>query len=128
MLNGRPGYIICNLAGLIFCTVPVTVAILLYFPLWTNKGASSLLSGCSLLLLLMAVSPIIKVIKRLLRTPSSYVMWFFAFIIFFMLSEISKDMTVICFVGFVSNLVGALFFKLSKRSTYKKEIKNEGQI
>ena len=127
MLNGRTGYIICNIAGLIFCTVPVTVAILLYFPIWINKGASSLLSGCSLLLLLMAASPVIKIIKRLFRTPSSYVMWFIAFIIFFMLSEISKDMTVICFVGFVSNLVGAVFFKLSKKYSYK-GVKNEGQV
>ena len=35
------------------------------------------------------------------------------FVLFFVLSKIADEMTVIAFVGFVSNLLGALLFKLS---------------
>ncbi len=43
-------------------------------------------------------------------------MWFLCFALFFSLSKIADEMTVISFVGFVSNLIGAGVFKLAGRS------------
>ena len=42
-------------------------------------------------------------------------MWLVSFLIFFCLSRIADEMTVISFVGFVGNLIGALFFHLGRR-------------
>ena len=115
-------------AGLVFSIIPVAVSILLYFPVWNDRGAAAVLSGTSLLLLLLAAVPLFKLIRKSFSTPSAYVMWLIGYVIFFMLSEIAKDMTVICLVGFISNIVGAVFFKLADRQITNGETKNEGQI
>ena len=112
--------------GLVISTVPVGASILLYFPVWAERGSGEVLSGFSLLLLLMAAVPALKLGKRLLTSPSAPIMWLAAFVIFFMLSKIADDMTVICFVGFLSNLVGAFFFKLSDRYKDKRTVEDEG--
>ena len=119
---------ILNALGLIICVLPVTTSIIFYFPIWAERGAPTLLSGFSLILILMAAVPIIKFAKQALTSPAAYLMWFVAFIIFFMLSEISKDMTVICFVGFISNLCGAVLFRLAERYKRKRDSENEGQV
>lgn len=101
--------------GLVICTVPVFSTIILYFPVWKEKGGAATLSGFTLLLLLMALVPFFSTIKNMLRTPAAYTMWLIAFLIFLLLSKIADEMTVISFVGFISNLVGAFFFKAAKR-------------
>ena len=113
-----------NALGLILSVIPVTVAILSYFPLWLARDDSSILSGISLLLICVAFIPFFKHIKRFLRSPSAPLLWFFAFIIFLFLSKIADEITVISFVGFITNLIGALFFRIARR--YCKEIRDEG--
>lgn len=128
MNKTRGKFFLFNAAGLMLCVLPVTAAIIFYFPIWAERGAPTLLSGFSLLLILMAAVPAIKLIKRALRSPAAYLMWLTAFLIFFMLAEIAKDMSVICFVGFISNLCGAVFFKLAERYKRKRDADNEGQV
>lgn len=107
--------IILRTVGLIFCTLPVIGAIFSYFPLWKERGAESVLSGFTLLLLLASLVPFFNVIKKALRSPAAHTMWFIAFVFFFVFSKIADEMTVISFVGFLGNLIGALFFKLSNK-------------
>ena len=126
MTKSRRLRFLLSLVGLLISTVPVGASILLYFPVWAERGVTTLLSGFSLLLLLMAAAPAIKLAKRLLSSPSVPIMWLIAFVIFFLLSKIADDMTVICFVGFFSNLLGAFFFKLSSRYGAKGAEHNEG--
>lgn len=123
----RPKALLLTLLGLAFCILPAMAAILLYFPIWVDRGGAATLSGFTLLLMLLAISPMLKAIRRILHSPSSHTMWFIAFIVFFALSSIAEEMTVICFVGFVSNLIGALFFKWARR--YRRgDMNDEGQI
>lgn len=117
-----------NAAGIILCVLPVSASIVFYFPVWAERGAPTLLSGFALILMLMATVPIVRLAKQALKSPAAYLMWLSAFVIFFMLSEIARDMTVICFVGFVSNLLGAVFFKLAERYKRKSDRENEGQV
>ncbi len=102
---------VLNLVGLAVSTVPAATCILLYFPIWRERGIVTVLSGFTLLLLVLAAVPLFSFIKRALKTPSAPVMWFIIFVAFLMLSSIADEMTVISFVGFVSNLVGAIFFR-----------------
>ena len=51
-------------------------------------------------------------------------MWLIAFILFLSLSRIADEMTVISFVGLISNLIGSLIFKLARRYG-KEDVKNE---
>ena len=112
--------------GLLFSVLPVASSIILYFPIWADRGATTVISGFSLILLLMAIAPAIKLVKQALKSPAAYLMWFIAFLIFFMLAEIAEDMKVICFVGFISNLVGAMIFKLAERYRKTGARENEG--
>lgn len=113
--------IIFKLVGLFFCTVPPLAAILLYFPLWTDRGGAAALSGFALLLIVLAMTPLFNMIKLLFRTPAAYTMWFIIFIAFLLLSEIAQEMTVIAFVGFVGNVIGAIFLKRAGVSGDKKD-------
>ena len=101
--------------GLIFSILPVVAAILTYFPIWKERGGGAVLSGFALLLCLLAFSPLFRLMKMILKSPSAYTMWFIVFIVFFMLSKIADEMTVIAFVGFVGNLIGSLFFRAARR-------------
>lgn len=114
-----------NALGIIVSVIPVTVAIFSYFPLWMARKDASVLSGISLLLICLAIVPLFKYLKQLWHSPSAPIMWFISFVIFLMLSKIADEMTVISFVGFTTNLIGMLFFKIAKK--YGKEEKNEGR-
>ena len=104
-----------NALGIAVSVIPVSVAIFSYFPLWISRNDTSLLSGISLLLICLAIVPLFKYLKQFWHSPSAPLMWFLAFILFFLLSRIASEMTVISFVGFVSNLIGTVCFRISKR-------------
>ena len=110
--------------GLAICVLPVLSAIILYFPIWKERGAATALSGFALLLVLMALIPLFSTVKSLLRSPAAYTMWFIAFITFLLISKIADEMTVISFVGFISNLIGAFFLRAAKKP--RKEERGEG--
>ena len=118
-------HLLFNTLGIMVSVIPVTVSIFSYFPLWLARGDASVLSGISLLLICLAIAPILKSLKQFLHSPSAPIMWFITFVIFLMLSKIADEMTVISFVGFTTNLVGMLFFKIARR--YSKEEKDEGR-
>ena len=102
-------------AGMLISTFPAAIAIISYFPRWRRAGDGSLLSGFGLLLVLFAAKPIYNYFKRSFSTPAAYTLWFIVFAVFFALSRIADEVTVIAFVGFVSNTLGALFFKAAGR-------------
>ena len=128
MKNNRKTAFILRFIALFFCTGPVVSSILLYFPLWKEKGAGAIISGFSLILILLALLPFGKMLKRLLRSPSVYLLWLITFVIFFLLSRIADQMTVISFVGFVGNFIGSILFKLARRISEKpvEDRQNEG--
>ena len=101
--------------GLILSTLPPLFATLSYFPIWRTRGAGALISGLSLLLILLCAVPSVRAIKTALRSPSAPIVWFVVFVIFFALSKIADEVTVIAFVGFISNLIGAIFFSLARK-------------
>jgi chromate transport protein ChrA len=114
-----------KILGTVSSVLPPFLAVISYFPIWKERGAGTMLSGFSLCLILLCIVPILRIIRNALKSPGAPILWFVFFIIFFALSKIASDMTVICFVGFVSNLIGALFFRLGKE---KRGDMNEKQI
>ena len=100
--------------ALAVCTLPAAIATLCYFPIWKSRSSGSLLSGFTVLLLLVCAYPTVKAIKRLFRTPSVFTVWLLLFLGFSLVKSIAYEMTVISFVGMISNMIGALLFKLSR--------------
>lgn len=107
--------ILIKSVALFICIVPALIATLSYFPIWVNKGGACVISGLALCLITISLIPFYKQIGGLLKSPSAYVIWLILFIIFFLLSRIAEEMTVISFIGFISNLVGAMLFKLAAK-------------
>ena len=104
-----------NLVGLVLSVVPPLVATLSYFPLFVEKGADSVLSGIALILLIISAVPLFKFLRRALDSPSARTVWLIAFALFFTLGKIADEITVISFVGALSNLIAGVFFALAKR-------------
>lgn len=109
-----------KLFGILFCTVPPILATLLYFPLWKARSGLAAISGFTLLLILISLLPLIRIIRRVYRSPSVHTMWFFAFVIFLMLSKIADEVTVITFTGFIGNLIGAALFNVARHEEIKR--------
>lgn len=109
-----------NLIGLAVSTIPTAVCILLYFPIWRERGIVATLSGFTLLMLVLAAVPLFNVIRRALKSPSAPLMWFMIFITFLALSSIADEITVVAFVGFVSNLIGAIFFRVAEGAGHER--------
>lgn len=113
--NNPAKRLLFNTLGVCICVIPVAVTIFSYFPLWIGREDASILSGISLLLMGAALIPLFTYFRQILRSASAPVMWFILFVIFFLLSKISHEVTVISFVGFITNLIGTLLFNLAKR-------------
>ena len=116
MNDGAIKRAIFNLLGLIISTIPVMIVTLSYFPFWRGEGGSAVVSGFAVLLLVLCATPLFRLIKRFLSSPSAEKLWLVIFIIFFALSEIADEMTVISLVGLISNLISSIFFKLGGRN------------
>ncbi len=106
---------IIRLIGLAVCIIPVAAATLSYFPVWKQRGSGELLSGFTVLLLILCIFPLIKAIKHLLRSPSIFTLWLFSFLLFMLVDSIASEMTVISFVGAVSNFIGGILFKIARK-------------
>ena len=119
-MNRPPCKPITDLIGLLFCTLPPAITVLLYFPVWRGEGGGKLLSGFTLILLCLCAAPLFKHLKAMLSSAASYVPWLILLILFLLLSRIAEEMTVISAVGFFGNLAGAAIMKLGER-----EEKNE---
>lgn len=107
-------YILMLLGLLISVGTPAAVT-LSYFPLWQSEGSGTVLSGFALFLILICAIPIFKLLKKILATPSAPLVWLIIFIFFMLFSRIAEEVTVISFFGAISNLVGALLFKIARR-------------
>lgn len=110
--KGKFVKIILHIVGFLLCIVPATLCTMCYFPVWREAGAASCLAGGGALILVICALPLFKLLRRVLASPSAYMMWLIAFLLFFALSRIATEMTVISFVGFVSNLIGAILMKV----------------
>ena len=113
-MDNRAKVFVLNIIGLTIAVVPTLLAVISYFPIWKERGAATMVSAISLCLILVAFIPLMRFMKSLLKSPSATTVWFILFILFCFLSKIANDMTIISFVGFISNLTASFFFSLAR--------------
>ena len=109
--------IILHIIGFLLCIIPPAIYTVMYFPLWREAGVTSCIAGGGALLLVICAVPLYKLLRRALSSASAYMMWLIAFLIFFGLSRIATEMTVISLVGFLSNLAGAILMRVGEGRT-----------
>jgi hypothetical protein len=110
-----------RLFALLVSTVPVLICTAAYFPIWTLRGEGAVLSGLGLILSLIAAIPAYRYVKAHIGSISAPFIWLILFAVFFALESIAHEVTVIAFVGFVSNLVGAIIFKIARGGNAENE-------
>ena len=111
----RSGKLLLSALGLMCSVIPPLLAVITYFPIWTDKGGSAVLSGTAILLLLICFLPLYKLLGNYLRSPSAPVVWLVVFLAFFALAEIADEMKVIAFWGFIGNLIGTFLFRIARK-------------
>ena len=95
--------------------IPPIACTISYFPLWSEAGAEYLISGGAALLIILSMIPLYKYIRKVLESCASYILWLLIFLFCFLMSKVIGEITVISFVGFVGNIVGAALMKVSER-------------
>lgn len=114
--------ILLSALALAVSVLPPLAAIISYFPLWSERGGEAVLSGFTALLLLLAAAPVYKLLHRIFASPSVWLSWLLIFLLFLALSRVADEMVVVSFVGFISNAVGALLFKLARKGERNEQI------
>jgi energy-converting hydrogenase Eha subunit A len=101
------------------CVLPPAVCTLQYFPIWAAQGGEVIVSGISVVMLLLCCVPFHKQIRAYFKSPAAWTMWLAVFVICALFENIIHSVVTIAFVGFVGNAIGALLFKW--RDRYKEE-------
>jgi hypothetical protein len=91
------------------------VATLTQFPIWVNKSAEATFSGLFIIFAFLSCLPFIKYIKAYFRSPSVWVVWLVLFVSLFALRSIISEMLIVCFIGAISNCIGAVLYKIGKK-------------
>jgi chromate transport protein ChrA len=104
-----------HIIGFLLCILPPALCTLNYFPIWREMGYESCIAGGGALLIALCAIPLYKLLRKWLESFSSYIMWLLLFLLFFGMSRIADQMTVISLVGFIGNLLGAICFFIAKR-------------
>lgn len=118
MTNNTKGNILKVIAIVLDVGAPLA-ATLTQFPVWVEKSAEATFSGIFLILAFVSCLPFIKYIKAYFRSPSVWVVWLVLFVFLFALNNIINEMVVVCFVGLISNSIGAVIYKIGKKMSAK---------
>lgn len=118
MKNTTKGNILKAIAIVIDVGAPL-LATLTQFPVWVDRSSEATFSGVFLLFAFLSCLPFLKSIKTYFRSPAVWMIWLILFVLLFALSNIIEEMLVVCFVGLISNCIGALIYKLGKNISDK---------
>ena len=115
--------------GVILCVLPTVLCILCEFPLWVAKGNPTVASGVtlsalSLSLIVIASTPLLRIIRAKIKTPSMWMIMGIMFLIFYSLESVISSLVLISFAGFIGNVMGAIVFFYAKK--YKAKDESEG--
>lgn len=103
-----------RLSGVLLCVLPPVISILEYFPLWLGNGRTAL-SAISVLLLLLAAIPLVRVVKNRLRSPSAWMLWLGLWLFMILFRPIAASVETIALISFPTSLAGALCFRIADR-------------
>ena len=112
--------------ALALCILPVLFCIFSEFPLWIRSGAEEVfsgfvLSGISITLAIVACTPLLTVVRRRLKTPSVWMMWGIAALVFTSVKGVIDSLVLVSTFGFIGNALGAFFFALARKYVDKGE-------
>lgn len=90
------------------------IATMTQFPVWIERSAGATMSGMFVIFALLSAIPAFKVFGAMLKSPSSVLIWSIGLVLLITLRTIVDEMIIICFVGVLSNIIGAGMFKIGE--------------
>ena len=109
------------------CVGAPLVATLMQFPVWVQHSSESTMSCMFIFLAFLCCIPFIRQIKAYLKSPASWFMWTLIGGIMLAIRSIIDQMIIICIVGAISNVMGAILFHVAKK-VEEKEDKPKEQV
>lgn len=107
-----------RILGFAFSVLPPLIATFELFPLMTSAGKVSVLA---ILAIVLSCVPFIKHLKRIMSSPSAWLMWLVVFMFCLVLKAVIDEFYTISMLGFLGSLIGAGFFYLAKRTDEKEK-------
>ncbi|MBO7169615.1 MAG: hypothetical protein J6W28_00380 [Clostridia bacterium] len=98
-------------AGMACSVLPPALATLNLFPLMTTAGK---VSAVAVILLALSLIPLFKHVKRILASPSAWILWGILFALSAVTRAFIDEFYMIAMLGFVGSAVGAVFFRLAR--------------
>ncbi len=87
-------------------------ATMVQFPIWVERSATATVSGMFVFFAFLSAIPFLKQIKEYFKSPSAWVMWTIIFVALVALRAIVDEILIICAVGMVANMIGAVVHKI----------------
>lgn len=100
-----------KLLGFAFSVLPPLIATVDQLPLMSAAGKWSVLAIIAIILCCM---PFIKHLKRLLASPSAWMMWLLIFVFCVAFKAVIDEFYTISLFGLLGSAVGVILFKLAK--------------
>ena len=102
------------LLGYVASVCPPLVSTLACFPILYRRGEGEVaVSLGALLLLSLALLPVWRRLRTLLKTPSAPLLWGLVFALFYLTHLVARQMLFISLSGLLGSLLGALFFRMA---------------
>ena len=79
-----------------------------------QRSSEATVSGLFLFFALISIIPFLKQLKEYFKSPSAYVVWIILFSIFIVLRNIIDEMVIVCFIGMVANILGAVIYNIGR--------------
>ena len=71
-----------NITAFAVSILPAAICTCCYFPLWINRGPATIISGISLILILISAIPLFKLLRKHFTSASAYMVWLVLFVLF----------------------------------------------
>ena len=94
--------------------VPLLVT-LTQFPVWISRSAKATVSGLAVFFIIISIIPLIRIVRKHIKTPAIWMIWGIMFLLFNSLRTIIDEMVIICFFGFLSNFAGEILYKYGEK-------------
>lgn len=95
------------------CVLSPLIATITQFPIWVEQSSNATMSGTFLLLAFFSCLPFIRQIKEFFKSPSIPVLWVIFTILLILMENIIDQMIIVCIVGTIANVVGAVLFRIA---------------
>lgn len=102
------------LLGYTVSVCPPLISTLACFPILYRRGEGECAVSLGVLLLLaLALLPVWRRLRTLMKTPSAPLLWGLVFALFYLTHLVARQMILISLAGLLGSLLGACFFRLA---------------